>query len=280
VIQRLNQRVAVPAARYARARLRFRAAEAIGRVRGDVIGQSLYGMQKLISSLAAHVYTRPGHKPSLPAGVADQIGRLLMPGDVLITRKEYALTNYFLPGYWPHAALYLGDAQCLAGLGIQDHENVRPRWARLLEASSPEPRRVLEAMADGVRIRSVVSPYACDSLVVIRPLLASADVARALARGLFHEGKQYDFDFDFTRSDRLVCTEVVYRSYEGIGGIRFDLSRRAGRLVLSAADLLGMALARRHFEPVAVYAPADSAALLVGVAAENLLERKLPTPDF
>jgi hypothetical protein len=116
-------------------------------------------------------------------------------------------------------------------------------------------------------------------LVVIRPLLASADVARALARGLFHEGKQYDFDFDFTRSDRLVCTEVVYRSYEGIGGIRFELSRRVGRLVLSAADLLGMALARRHFEPVAVYAPADSAALLVGVAAENLLERKLPTPD-
>jgi len=40
-------------------------------------------------------------------------------------------------------------------------------------------------------------------------------IDEATARGLTHEGKPYNFDFDFTRSGRMVCTQVVYRSYEG-----------------------------------------------------------------
>lgn len=277
VVETLGGRLDVPALRYAKARLRFRAAEAAGRLRRDLVGQSLYGMQKLVSSLAAHVYVRPGHRPALPAAIADQIRQLARPGDVMITRKEYAITNYFLPGYWPHAALYLGDGPALEQLGIDRHDNVRPRWVRLLEPAAPEPRRVLEAMADGVRIRELTSPMGCDSLAILRPRLSTADVAEALARGLFHEGKPYDFDFDFTRSDRLVCTEVVYRAYEGIGGVRFELSRRAGRLVLSAGDLLAMALDRNHFEPVAVYAPTYSAELLQGPPAEELFKQKRVT---
>jgi hypothetical protein len=88
---------------------------------------------------------------------------------------------------------------------------------------------------------------------------------------MFHEGKSYDFDFDFTRSDRLVCTEVVYRSYEGIGGVRFDLSRRAGRLTLAAEDLLRMALDRNVFEPLAVFAPTRASSLLSGRDADDAL---------
>ncbi len=60
------------------------------------------------------------------------------------------MTNYFLPGFWPHAALYLGDPEMLSQMGIAEHEHVRPRWARLLAADPKEPRRVLEALKDGV----------------------------------------------------------------------------------------------------------------------------------
>jgi len=90
--------------------------------------------------------------------------------------------------------------------------------------------------------------------------------AEAITRGLFHDGKPYDFDFDFTRSDRLVCTEVVYRSYEGIGGLAFELTRRAGRMTLAAEDLLRMAIDRVYFDPMAVYAPSHASDLLVGDA--------------
>jgi hypothetical protein len=245
-------------------------------VKRDLLSRALYGLQKAVSRLIADAYVVPGHQPSLPDDVTGQLSEILRPGDVLITRKEHALTNYFLPGYWPHAALYLGQPDQLARMGIAEHDNVRPRWQRLLDCDRDEPRRVLEAMKDGVWIRSIASPYGVDAVTVLRPQLAEVEIAEALTRGLFHEGKAYDFDFDFTRADRLVCTEVVYRSYEGVGGVQFQLSPRAGRLTLSAEDLIGMALQRRHFDLLAVYAPSYGESLQTGEAAEALIRKTQP----
>jgi hypothetical protein len=271
VVERRGDRIRVPAGRYARARVRVRLRQAATRVGRDGVGLALYGIVKLASSLAADRYLRPGHRPAIPAAICQSLAGVLRPGDVLVVRKEHALTNYFLPGYWPHAALYLGHGEALARLGIDRQENVQPRMHGLLACDTAEPRRVLEAMKDGVLVRSIESPLRSDSLVVLRPRLAPDDIAAALARGLFHEGKPYDFDFDFTRSDRLVCTEVVYRSYDGIGGISFQLKRRAGRMTLAAEDLLAMARAREGFEPICVFAPAFTPGLLTGAAMDEVL---------
>ena len=82
-----------------------------------------------------------------------------------------------------------------------------------------------------------------------------AEIAEALSRGLKHTGKGYDFGFDFSRADRLVCTEVVYRSFDGVGALRFPLVKRAGRMTLSGNDLVQMSLAEQFFDAVADYAP-------------------------
>ena len=63
----------------------------------------------------------------------------------------------------------------------------------------------------------------------------------------------YNFDFDFFSSDRLVCTEVIYRSYDGLDDIHFPLTERAGRKTLSAEDLLDYSLDAEAFEPVAIF---------------------------
>jgi len=60
-------------------------------------------------------------------------------------------------------------------------------------------------------------------------------------------------DFDFFSSDRIVCTEVVYRAYDGLEDIRFQLNERAGRKTLSAEDLLDFALDTEAFTPVAIF---------------------------
>ncbi len=269
-IARLRHRLDVSVLQFARARLRVRGGQA-RRLAVGAVGQALYGLQKLVSSMMADVFVRPGHQPRLPADVADTITSILAPGDVLVVRKEYALTNYFLPGYWPHAALYLGDADQLHRLGIADHHHVRPRWTQLAAADNDSPRRVLEAMKDGVRIRSLASPFGADSVVVLRPRLDEAQIGVALAQGLAHEGKPYDFNFDFTRSDRLVCTEVVYRTYEGVGAMHLELIRRAGRLTLAGSDLIAEGCRRVQFEPVALFAPAFAAGVLRGAAAAEIL---------
>jgi Permuted papain-like amidase enzyme, YaeF/YiiX, C92 family len=128
-------------------------------------------------------------------------------------------------------------------------------------------------MKDGVRIRSINSALNSDSVVIVRPLLERTDIEYALAQALMHEGKPYDFDFDFCASHRLVCTEVVYRAYDGIAGVKFDLRRHAGRFALAAGDLLRMALARRHFGVIAVYLPGQSAAIETGDAACEIVQR-------
>ena len=85
------------------------------------------------------------------------------------------------------------------------------------------------------------------------PRAGAARRGRRDRQALMHEGKPYDFDFDFCASNRLVCTEVVYRAYEGIAGIKFALERHAGRFALASGDLLQMALNEQHFQIIAVY---------------------------
>lgn len=273
VIQRLEHRLDVSTRRYARARIRFRFAELAHFFQRNMKGRMLLAIQESVSRMMSGISLRPGHNPELPGDIAEELRALIRPGDIFITRKEHALTNYFLPGYWPHAALFIGNSKSLTTLGIDTHENVKPRWQRLLDTDLNEPYRVLEALKDGVWIRSLTSTFNANSIAVLRPRLSTVHVAEALARGLFHEGKPYDFNFDFTNSERLVCTEVVYRAYEGIGDLSFKLARRAGRMTLAAEDLVQMALDRNGFEPVAAFAPTHDPRIAIGDNAGELLSR-------
>jgi hypothetical protein len=287
IIDRLRDRMRPSLWLFIRTRLRVRGRRAMRRLGRDFVGRGMYAVQTAIGCGMAEVFVRPGHAPSLPREIRAAVVQLLRPGDVLIVRKEFAATNYFLPGYWPHAALFLGRLSELAGCGIGEHEHVRGRLPKVQLATpltgvlAPDENHtwsdgaehpcVLEAMKDGVKIRSVNSPFNSDSIVVVRPRMDGAQIACALAQALMHEGKAYDFDFNFCLSHRLVCTEVVYRAYEGVAGVEFDLRRHAGRFALSAADLLRMALAGRFFELVAVYSPAHGARIEQGPAAAAIV---------
>ena len=268
---RLRHRLDVSLTQFAGAKFRTRTDQLMRRFGREVIVRAMYGLQKLGAGMMADVYVRRGHRPSIPDPIAGRLHELLAPGDVLVVRKEHALTNYFLPGYWPHAALYLGSARHLQLLGLDRHREVVPRWARCLAAHAGQPPRVLESMKDGVLIRPVASPFASDSIVVLRSDLSEPQLAEALGRAIAHEGKPYDFDFNFARSDRLVCTEVVYRAYQGIGPIDIELTHRAGRPTLSGSDLVRMGIRRTHFRPVAVFAPAYHQQLLTGLDADEVL---------
>ena len=277
VVDRLGPRLQVSVYEVAKARLRARTRQLSNSVRRNLIDRAMYGLQKVACLMVTDRFTRLGHQPSLPVPIAEELRSLLRPGDVIVNRKEFALTNYFLPGYWPHAAFYLGKPGELERMGLHEHHELKPRWQRLMDLDQHEPRRVLEAMRDGVWLRSLRTPFRADAIAVVRPMLSPEDIAQAIGRGMLHEGKAYDFDFDFTRSDRLVCTEVVYRSYQGIGGMQFPLTRRAGRMTLAAEDLLRLPLAQTGFRTLAVYAPQFANRLLQGQEAEPLLAASLGT---
>ena len=47
-----------------------------------------------------------------------------------------------------------------------------------------------------------------------------------------HYGKPYDFNFDFTSDDALVCSELVYKSYLSTGKLALPMTQVNGRPVL------------------------------------------------
>ena len=179
----------------------------------------------------------------------DVIKRLkfeLQPGDVFITRHDDAMSNLFLPGFWPHGALYIDSAETRQMRGIAEVSDG-------YKHSTADDINILEAKKDGVLLRPIEETLQVDAFVVLRPKLSQSQINQALSKGLSHAGKLYDFIFNFATSDRLVCTEVIYRAYHGIGPIDFTLSTKAGRKCLSAEDFLNQAVKNDWFEVVLLY---------------------------
>lgn len=202
---------------------------------------------------------QPGVKPSgapkrIHADLRTEILVHTRPGDVFVTRHDDALSNLFLPGFWPHAALFLGN-----------------------RTEHPAQPCFLESKKDGVRIRPAGETLAVDALVVLRPPLTGAELQRGIDRALSHSGKPYDFLFDFRTADRLVCTEVVYRGYHGLGPVKFHLRETSGRLCLPAEDFIDQALVCGF--ALVLVAGIDGNHVLVGDPAVSAFRKTRPRAD-
>lgn len=195
-----------------------------------------------------------------PAQIAALPPRL-DPGDILLQRREWYVSNVGLPGFWSHAALYVGTPE--ERRAYFDDPEVR-RWVisqgeasgdfeKLLQwrypqayARSLEPQeeghvpRVLEAISEGVVFTTLEHSAAADSMAALRPRLERAEKAQALLRAFRYMGRPYDFDFDFQTDSALVCTELVYKSYEpttGFRGVRLELEEIVGRTAIPANSI-------------------------------------------
>jgi len=183
----------------------------------------------------------------------------LKPGDILLARKNWYLSNVGLPGFWPHAILYLGDPKKLAAFSetpdVVDYVErisgkrqsltsylaaAHPReWATYSLGSGHDPFRVIEAVSEGVMFNTM-DHVAGDYLVALRPRLGKAEKARAIVEAFGHLGKPYDFEFDFATDHALVCTELVWRSYRPdaeMKGLRVPLVEMMGRETLPANEI-------------------------------------------
>ena len=183
----------------------------------------------------------PGAGKRVTPDVRDRLEGFLQPGDILVTRHDDAMSNLFLPGFWPHAAFYIGRPDQRGALGVKHASPVG------------DTIRFLEAKKDGVKLRPPEDTLKVDAFTVLRPTISDLERGEAVTRSLTHAGKLYDFVFDFSAADRLACTELVYRSYHGVGDVQFELQERAGRYCLSAEDLVNQALGTGCFEAVLVY---------------------------
>jgi hypothetical protein len=259
----MREEVLEPSRRRYLARLFSYLGHAVRRTGASARQQALFAALETGGRLVSEI-----HDPWTPSRITEEVRcsleELLQPGDVLVTRHDHAFTNLFLPGYWPHAALYIGSEVDRRRMQIELDPKRDARWSG--------DRRVLEALKDGVLFRPLEQTLDVDAVAVIRPRLDQTELARAIARAAGHEGKLYDFDFDFFRSDRMVCTEVIYRAFDGLGSLRLPLTERSGRPTLSAEDLLDLAVDGHGFDPVAVCgAPTCPQTIIAGDRAREAI---------
>ncbi len=169
----------------------------------------------------------------------------LKPGDILIERQNWFLSRAFMPGYWAHAAIYAGTTNDLVRLGLDRDARVLAHWKEYAARDAQgHEHLILEAVPEGVRITTLEHCIGvADSAAVLRPRISDSDARESIARAFTHLGKSYDFDFDFFSSDKIVCTELVYRSYDGC--LQFPLVDVMGRKTLPPTELVRKFVAER-----------------------------------
>jgi 1-acyl-sn-glycerol-3-phosphate acyltransferase len=201
-----------------------------------------YAVSTLVSTWIgdARVRRRPDRPGLISPDQVEWLREQLRPGDILLERRNWYLSNAFLPGFWPHSALYLGRPEDLHDLGIADDPRVRRHLDDLAGSDADgHPYAVIEAISDGVVLTSLEhSAGGADAVCVLRPNLPPDRIAECIARALSHRGKPYDFDFDFFSTDRLVCTEVVYQAYAD--DLDIELVEIMGRRTLPALEYVRM----------------------------------------
>ena len=176
-------------------------------------------------------------KPAIGQKDIDEMIKRLKPGDIIFERENWYLSNAFLPGFWPHGILYVGTIEDLEELGLATN----PIVAKYIEKyASPDEhghtRRVIEAISEGVVMSSMEEATDADYICAFRPRASQEQIKTAIIRAFSHVGKSYDFDFDFFTADKIVCTEVLYRSYSDV--IEFPLVKIMGRYTLPATEII------------------------------------------
>jgi len=194
----------------------------------------------------------------------------LLPGDVMVQRREWFMTNIGIPGWWTHAALYIGTAEERATLtkdpavrewvrtkGQKDgdfEELLRknfpgPYADSLIEPEEGHPARVLEAIASGVTFTSIEHSAHADSLGALRPKLTNSEIAVAIYRAFGYQGRPYDYDFDFATDAAIVCSELVYKAYQPSSagdGLKLPLGKVMGRAISPPNDFVKQFDAQTH----------------------------------
>lgn len=140
------------------------------------------------------------------------LSETLQPGDILLEKTPFALTDKTIPGHFGHAALYIGTNDQLRALGALDLSQVKEHLAQIGSGQV-----VLEALRGGVVLNTLEHFMNIDDVAVLRPYQLAPEALRdSIGLALSNFGKRYDFNFDVNTTETIVCSELVYVAYPQI----------------------------------------------------------------
>jgi hypothetical protein len=109
----------------------------------------------------------------------------LKKGDIILSRYDRYVSSWFIPGFYTHVALYIGDD------------------------------RIVEAVTKGVKNRDILSLLRTDYICILRPQdISEKEIDKAVKKARMFVGSDYDYIFDNDTDDKIYCCEVPYKAYD------------------------------------------------------------------
>jgi len=105
---------------------------------------------------------------------------VIKPGDVLLRRYDHYISGLMIPGYFTHAAIYVGD------------------------------NHIIHVIGGGMGKEDILTFLRCDNVVVLR--FKDESKVEAAVKNAYEQLEkkvEYDFDFDTDSPERFYCTELI-----------------------------------------------------------------------
>jgi hypothetical protein len=167
------------------------------------------------------------------AEAQERIYNDLRPLDIIFEKKTYKLTDYTIPGYWGHNAVWLGTKDQLIELGIWDAKELDPFRDRIEAGES-----IFEMRKWGITFANFNKWIDMDAYAHMRVkgILKKSKKDLLKVYRIFGEqiNKNYDFGFNADTSFKITCSEVIYLAY---GDYNWPTKNIFGRNTISPNDM-------------------------------------------
>ncbi|WP_373096741.1 YiiX/YebB-like N1pC/P60 family cysteine hydrolase [Zhongshania sp.] len=157
----------------------------------------------------------------------------LMPLDIVFEKKSNKLTDYLIPGYWGHNAVWLGTKEQLIELGIWESKELAPFRDNIENGNS-----IFEIRRQGAGFSRFDDWLEMDAFASIRVkgLLDKSESRILKVYRILSEqfGKEYDFGFNVDTSYKVTCSELVYLAY---GDYQWPTRSMLGRTIVGPNEI-------------------------------------------
>ena len=168
-----------------------------------------------------------------------EIRSKLEPGDILLKRNDWQVTNLGISGFWTHTGLYIGnleeldkyfsDVEALNGMKFSEKLKYMDEkiYATLISVGDLS---VIEAIEEGVVVKPLSNIAKVDYFSAIRPRISKEEKMKAVLKAYSFVGHPYDFFIDMESNDAFICTEVIYKSFEK--SITFEVEKKLDKKIV------------------------------------------------
>ncbi|MCX6756553.1 MAG: YiiX/YebB-like N1pC/P60 family cysteine hydrolase [Candidatus Nomurabacteria bacterium] len=195
---------------------------------GDDVENGLFNswfpIQKNVANTMGNILVSSRKETFITLEQIQEMKLTLRPGDIFIERRNWHASNVGIPGFWPHAALYIGtlqeaDAFFQELFPLEGYTSyslfVMDKYPKLYEKYTSKDSNgyeyaVIEGQAPGIILLPLEKSAKADYLGVVRPRLEKSDTLKAILRSFENFGKPYDYNFDFETRDELVCSDFIF----------------------------------------------------------------------